>query len=59
MTLKVDYQELKTAIDRIFALESMLITKDFELNMLRFEVDLAKRIEEGLRALNNQMLLGG
>lgn len=59
MTFKVDYQELKTAIDRIFALEMMLITRDAEIDALRFEVELAKRIQEGVRALNNQMLSGG
>lgn len=59
MTFKVDYQELKTAIDRIFALEMMLLSRDAEIDALRFEVELAKRIQEGVRALNNQMLSGG
>ena len=57
--ITVEYKELEKALEGVFALEMQLLYKDAEINALNFELDLSRRIQEGLRALNNQMLLGG
>lgn len=52
------YKEVEEALDRIFDLKMELLRKDAEINALRFELDLSKRIQESLGQFNRQMLSG-
>lgn len=53
-----NYKEVEDALDRIFDLRMELLQKDAEINALRFELELSKRIQESLGQFNRQMLSG-